>query len=497
MKKIKCLVLCCVFTFFVFAENTENETSVKQPVLQPTEVRALASSTIDYPATPGDVYQLSYVAANNSLLSFEVSLDALYMLRVHNLGTINAQGKTFLQLKTQVEALVSKNYPLSGVQFALVSPGLFFVSLQGSHPKPGLKKVYGLSRLSDILYELNTNDFPWASMRDVKITSVDNKTEVYDYYQVKKTGDQKNNPRLKPGDTITISRAHRYIEISGLVHEEGVYQLLETEGVLELVENFASGFKPSADTQKIQLFRITTPHEEPGLIKVLSYDELLLEKLESGDRINVPSKDERKLVFTIEGAVTGGDSTSVQVSSRAVYSFYTGQKLSDALTALGSKISRAADYENAYFVREGKSTAVDIAKFLFSTDYSQDRDLQDGDILVIPFKYNYVWITGAVASPGRYPIQAGKTSEYYIKLAGGYNKNSVIGKEKVYNAKGEKMSKDYILEPEAKIHVPETWFMSFVNTYWNHINLIWGIIGGSIVIVKTIMDWISPSRLSS
>ncbi len=512
MKKLKKIVFAMLFIFsfclltadiFGKYESTDDKETVAEdedteeiddktvPSLFKPEVydiRLLASATLDYPATPGDVYQLSYMI-NTQLLTTQISLDALYTVRVHNLGSLNAKGKTFLQLKSQVEALVSKNYPLSGVQFSLITPGRFFVTLQGSHPNPGQKTANGLTRLSDMLYELNLDEYPWASLRDVKIISAENESRTYDYYKVLKTGDQKNNPRLRPDDTIIISRTNRYVKVFGQIHEKGTYQLLESEGARELIEEFASGLQPSADTDHIQLFRIITPGKDPGLFKVLTYEELLLEKLENGDQINFLNKEARKYVFTIEGAVNGGDATTVQVSSRRVYSFYAGQKLSDAFKSVGDEISLAADYSNCYFVRDGQSTQIDIGKFLFTTDISQDRELKDGDILVVPFKYNYVWVTGAVAAPGRYPIQAGKTSDYYINLAGGYDRNSVIGKEKIYNAKGEKMSKDYILEPESKINVPTTWFMSFINTYWSHINLIWGIVSGSVLIASTIMGW--------
>ncbi len=487
-----CSLSADIFTIQTNPSNTSGKETQDQEVkslpTQVSDLRLLAASILDYPSTPGDMYQLTYMV-NNQILTTQIALDALYSLRVHNLGTLNARGKTFLQLKTEVESLVSKNYPLSGVQFSLINPGSFYITLQGSHPNPGLKTATGLSRLSDILYELNLDEYPWASLRDVKVISADNQTRTYDYYKVLKTGDQKNNPRLRPDDTIIISRTQRYVKVFGQIHENGTYQLLDSEGTKELVEEFASGLRPSADTDHIQLFRITTPGKDPGLFKILTYEELLLEKLENGDQINFLNKEARKYVFTIEGAVNGGDATTVQVSSRKVYNFYEGQKLSDAFLALGSSISLAADYENSYFVRDGNSTTIDISKFLFSTDLSQDRELKDGDILVIPFKYNYVWVTGAVAAPGRYPVQAGKTSEYYINLAGGYHKNSIIGKEKIFNAEGEKMPADYILEPEAKIEVPETWFMSFINTYWGYLSSIWTMVMGTVGIVVQIIIW--------
>ncbi len=508
-KKLFALITAVSCLYFTYADslatastNEENNSektnaTVESADLQETknvyvpeiyDTRLLALSTADYPVTPGDEYQLTYLA-NTAAVSTQLSLDASYNLRVHNLGSINAKGKTFLQLKTQVESLVSKNYPLSGVQFTLTSPGRFFVTIEGYHPNPGQKTATGLSRLSDLLYEVDIESNPLSSLRNVAVTSEGGQTVVYDFFQTRKTGSLKENPRVKPGDIITISRAQRYVEISGAVYEQGKYQILEKEGVKEVVENFALGLLPSADTEHIQLFRLSTPGKEPGLYKILSYEQLLSEKLETGDQIIVPGKQDLKNVFTLEGAVNGGDATTLQVSGRYVYKFYTGQKLSDVFKDKDLKISLAADYDSCYLVRQGQSTQIDIGKFLFSTDLSQDRELKDGDVLVIPFKYAYVWVTGAVNAPGKYPVHAGKTSEYYIKLAGGYNINSIVGKELIYDADGKRMPKEYVLESESRIDVPSTWFLSFINTYWSNISSIWSIFLGTLSIITQILIW--------
>ena len=43
-----------------------------------------------------------------------MSYNSTYKIRVSNLGIVDASGKTFLELKKQVEDIVSKNYPMSG-----------------------------------------------------------------------------------------------------------------------------------------------------------------------------------------------------------------------------------------------------------------------------------------------------------------------------------------------------------------------------------------------
>ena len=84
----------------------------------------IANSSKDYPVTPGDVYRLAY-AAGTSAISYLIPVDSTYTIRISNLATINGEGKTFLQLKKQVEDIVNRNYPMGGVQFVIYQTAVF------------------------------------------------------------------------------------------------------------------------------------------------------------------------------------------------------------------------------------------------------------------------------------------------------------------------------------------------------------------------------------
>jgi hypothetical protein len=75
----------------------------------------LARSSADYRVTPGDVYTLAY-SAGSTPVSFTIAVDTSYRIRVSNLGIINGREKTFLQLRNEVETIVSNNHSLSGVK---------------------------------------------------------------------------------------------------------------------------------------------------------------------------------------------------------------------------------------------------------------------------------------------------------------------------------------------------------------------------------------------
>lgn len=85
----------------------------------------IALSNPDYMVTPGDIYSLNYAVGANPV-SYKILVDTSYKIRVSNLAVLDATNKTYMQLKKQVEEIVSKNYPLSGVQFILTSPAESF-----------------------------------------------------------------------------------------------------------------------------------------------------------------------------------------------------------------------------------------------------------------------------------------------------------------------------------------------------------------------------------
>jgi hypothetical protein len=105
----------------------------------------LALSTANYPATPGDVYNLSYhtgiTGGGATAISIPIVLDADYQLKIQNMGTINARNKTYLQVRQEVENLVSRNYPMSGPTLTLIRMGYFTVPVTGETISAGNRSV--------------------------------------------------------------------------------------------------------------------------------------------------------------------------------------------------------------------------------------------------------------------------------------------------------------------------------------------------------------------
>jgi protein involved in polysaccharide export with SLBB domain len=256
-------ILCFAFAFFLYSGLCLSARGDEAAALQ-------ARSSADYRVTPGDVYTLNY-SAGSAPVTYTVTVDTSYRIRVSNLGIINGRDKTFLQIKNEAETIVARNYPLSGVQLVLVQTGIFKVHIRGEVHSAGEIPAWGMSRLSSATGGNLTGS---ASIRDISIKSSNGSTRVYDLFKAQRFGDLKEDPYLRPGDAITIGRVKRAVTVNGGVERPGTYQLLDGENLKELIEFYAGGLTSEADRTGITLTRYEDSREISGLAIPLSERDL-------------------------------------------------------------------------------------------------------------------------------------------------------------------------------------------------------------------------------
>jgi protein involved in polysaccharide export with SLBB domain len=373
----------------------------------------LAIATPDYRVTAGDVYNLSYSintasssgASSPSLTEIPIVIDATYRVRVANFGIANAEGKTYQQLKRQVEAIVLEAYPLSSVQFTLTNPATFNVYIKGEVVSARTMEAWALSRLSDILLisgqgtaaqaaivsgesaaaATSTSVLTdYASIRDVTVLSVSGVKKTYDLFMATRTGDFSQNPYMRPGDIVTVSRLSRKVTINGAVERPGTYQLLDGENLKDLIANYAGGCTLFADKNNIELVRY--PQSQ------------------------------------------GGQSD---------------------LVTLGE-----TDYESNYEMVDHDMVTVRP----FTNMYPA--------ITINPSSTYYVTVAGAVRAPGRYPYAPNRNWQYYIALAGGFIKGQNAFQAVVINdLDGKKMNKKSVILPETVITASTNDLIYYWNQY--------------------------------
>ena len=485
-KKIILAAILLIAALPVFAADDSNEVD---PRVQ------IAMSNSDYMVTPGDIYVLTY-AAGSSAMQYKTVVDTSYKIRVANLAVLDATGKSYISLKRQVEDLVAKNYPMSGVQFALATPAVFNVIVKGEVPQTVEQSVWALSRLSTVV---EANMTAYSSIRDVVVTSANGTTKHYDLFLAKRDGDIAQNPYLRPGDVVTLRKFHKKVSISGAVRRGGTYEILEGENLKDLIDTYADGFTETADKNRITISRVLNGSDKSGSVMYLE-DPVKIANFEvnSYDSIFVDSLTNAKPVMYMEGAVLKPNNNQdeegavkVEGTTRVTVSFDYDTNYVYFVKARSSWFGSAiADIQNAYIIRGEEIIPFDISKALYDTNFTSDLIVQPDDILRVPMKQFFVSVAGSVASPGRYPYIPNKTYDYYVGLAGGFNKSMNSGKAvEIVDAEGNKLSKNSEITPETTITAETNSFLFYFNQYAPVITTILSIMSTSLSIMAVTGIW--------
>lgn len=427
----------------------------------------LALSSEFYPVTPGDIYTLAYVAGT-SPVNYSILVDTSYRVRVANLAIIDAKGMSFTTLKERVELIVSKNYPLSGIQFGLSTPGVFRITVKGEVKKTAEQDSWALARLSTIVAPHVT---PYSSLRNVTVLSLSGKTKSYDLFKSSRFGDLSQDPFLRPGDIVTLNRVERVVTIEGAVERPGTYQLLANEGLRDLVELYGSKFTPVADSSRIELVRFIESSYASGQKMFLSKTDVDANfELNNFDRITVKEISDLTPVMFMEGAlsITGAGNPNIvpETSIRIPVQFNQGENYASLVRRYRTSFSSVSDTASAYVIRDDIHIPLNLNPMLYDAAYTSEYLVEKNDVLIIPFRQYFVTVSGAVVRPSRYPYIPDRDWSYYISLAGGFN--YIVNSRKsvhITDIFGNKRSKTDPITPETVIEANANSFLFYFNQY--------------------------------
>lgn len=494
MKKLLPLFVLISCVNFAFSQNTaqsiaENKTTAENTI-KANEFSAsvqTAMSNPDYVVTAGDVYSLNY-AAGGTPVSYTIPVDSSYKIRVSNLAVLDAKGKTFLEVKKEIENIVIRNYPMSGVQFVLLNPAMFTVIVTGEVRETQEKTAWSLTRVSSVLTGLTD----YSSTRNIKITSADGATKTVDLFKARRDGDLDQNPYLRPGDTVTVPRFDRKVTISGEVERPGTYELLPGENIKELVERYGSGLTEFADLSRIEISEVKTKDFVTGektYINTTSLDDekVTSYKLNCYDSVFINSFKNLKPTIFVEGAVVeGAEGTNLVASNKINIQFNHGENYAFFVRNHRYMFTSVSDTENAYIVRKGEIIPINLNLMLYDASYYSDLELQENDVLNVPFKQFFVSVAGAVNSPGRFPYIPDRGFEYYVGLAGGFDTNRNSGKAvSIVDVNGEEHSKTDKILPEYTITAKSNTFLYKFNQYAPVVTTILSIVTTSLTLYFT------------
>jgi protein involved in polysaccharide export with SLBB domain len=427
----------------------------------------LALSSPDYRVTAGDVYALTYMAGT-SPVSFRIVVDSTYRVQIANLGLVNAAGKTYRQFKTEAEAIVSNNYPLSGAQLTLARPGYFRVYLTGEVKASVTKTAWALARLSSLLDGESLTAH--SSLRDVTVTSASGQSAAYDLFRAERDGDLGQDPYLRPGDVARVNRTERVVTVAGAVERPGAYQLLPGEHLRELIERYGSNLTATADPGRMELVRQSGSAEDSGDKLYLS-ERSIAENypLRDLDAVTVPSILDLTPVMFVEGAVRGSEeleSAESNAANRLTVRFNQGENYASLARRNQGWFTAISDTRNAYIIRGEERIALNLNPMLYDSGYRSEHTVERNDVLIIPFRQYFVTVAGAVALPGRYPYIPDRSWDYYVALAGGFvrERNSREAVE-IRDISGRRMGKGDAVTPETTITALTNAGLYYFNQY--------------------------------
>lgn len=356
----------------------------------------LAMAEKDYKVTAGDVYTLSFYQ-NGTGNSYTIIVDSTYKIKIANLGAINCENLSFIQLKKNIEVLVMRNYPLSVVSFAMLQPSVFNVLIKGEVFSAHETKAWALTRLSDILPAAELTEF--SSTRNIKIKNTNGKTKTCDLFKAQRNADFSENPYLRPGDEIEFFKTDRKVSISGSVERAGTYELLKDENLFELINIYAKGATKTANLLRIRLLRFEDSENQAESHKKIIYlNKDSMEKnfsLADMDSVYIPDQNEIQSSIEVKGVIknpANGHSETDAYNARS-YNIYR-RKLTFFATETYSSLLRRnrdlftvfSDLENTYIQRSSEQIKLQADKILDDFSFENEIFVQKDDEMIVPFK---------------------------------------------------------------------------------------------------------------
>jgi polysaccharide biosynthesis/export protein len=394
----------------------------------------LAISSLDYPVTPGDIYQLSYRESAGSLVTRRFQVDSSSMLDLGVFGKIPAQNMLFTALKRSVEDLINRNYTYSTPSLSIVSPGVFRVAVREDSARVQYVTAWGLSRISEIIAMVKMSN---ASIRNVERVSRDGVNEQFDLLKQTSASPVVGDSLVAPGDTIILHRAERTVELRGEVWHPGHFELIGGEGIKDLIEVFGGGFTRKADLGQLKIIHSTDEGERIEY-RPFKQDYASMPNLVDGDIIVIGDKTTIHSLVWVEGAVRaptqqsaaaasngGRVDTAAQTEENGSFYHYIseGVSLSDVLEEIRSSILPSADLGAVLISVPGNAKAIvlDVKPLLARSDLSSDITLAPNTKIFIPEYRSRVSVAGAVILPGFVPYLPGAPANYYVSLCGGFD----------------------------------------------------------------------------
>lgn len=478
-----CLVfICLICSHSLFADDDDDD----DDEISETAI-TIISQYPDYPATPGDIYNIDFLTGSNVDQTLTVFVDIEYYIDLSFIGKVNVKGMIYSDVQQILKDKILAAYPGSIVSVIIQAPGRFRVSLLGEVLIAEVLEANSLMTLYGIVQNKTTK---YAGLRDIEIRSEDGSVSVYDLFQFSRYADKKNNPFLKPNDIITIRPSLKIINITGEVKKPGSYQLVKGDTLDTLINSYADGFTKIAEISNIEIKRTLKNNDEYEDTTIYingNNIDLATVELSDYDVIKIDNRTDYNPKVVIQGAITGLNQVGTAVSNKIPVSIEKGSKVSTVLSNMSGSFNLSSDLENSFILRDGEKISINLRDIQNNTHSKFNIIMKNKDIMVVPFRQLHVYVAGSVNSSGSIPFIENRTAKYYIGVAGGFNlTESLFRSYSVWDVYGKKVKKNAIISPEDTIWVIKDHPMAYISEYGG-----WAISIAAIIIAADGIDkWV-------
>lgn len=387
------------------------------------------------------------------------------------------------------------------------------------------------------------------ALRSITLKRTSGEDLKIDLLKFRMTGDFKYNPYLQNDDVIIFPSydvEKNIVSIEGAVNKPGKFQFVESDKLSDAII-FSGGLNNAYDNiNKAEISRLNNSGDKEELLNVNITDDF---ELKSGDRIRILADENNKRDYKVLVLgevknpgfvyVTGGGTALPEIISRAggfkqnadlkraelirnynsiemLQKYNLAQEYSNSseqmllpetmlqlkqqkeLFAM-ARLSNLTSEDSLFFKLDNELRmlrAESLADFTQLNDAESDASnfvVRDGDLILIPEKFDYVYVFGQVPKAGYFKYQSGENYKYYIEKAGGLAETAKDGDDEIVVIKGKEMNwvakeKEKLnLEPGDYIYVPK----EVPKTFWQSFSRVGeaiGIAGSAATIILLIMQ---------
>ena len=343
-------------------------------------------------------------------------------------GVVSVGGLTIQEAKSVIKKRLSTIYGgiksnSTKVSIALGDIRSITVSVIGEVAYPGSYTIPSLASVYNALY-VSGGPTEKGSFRKIQVSRGHSVIAVIDLYDFIVYGKQ-CNLKLQDQDVIKVLPYSNRVSISGEVKVPAIFEMKEFESVSNLIE-FAGGFTENAYRERITAYRNTT--KEKSVIDV-TLPQFKTYLTESGDEFKVGKLLKR---FSNRVQITGS------VYRPGVYPLTKGMKVSDLL-AKADGLKEDAFATRAVVYRKNTKNLPEMTSFspADALEGQNNLVLQREDSIhissILEMKEDeFVYVSGEVVSPDRYPFAEGMTLKDAVLMAKGMTKKADKGEIEVY-----------------------------------------------------------------